>query len=95
MRTYYIPALIMLSAGAVDCALAIRNHLSLGEMLRELLIVLIVFYFVGGVVKFIIDRAIPPIEEEEENGEEQAEEGEEGEGEESAASDAFSAETEE
>ena len=62
MRTYYIPSLITLSAGAVYCLVAIRNHLTLRETLTELLIVVIVFYLAGSVVKFIIDRNFKDME---------------------------------
>lgn len=78
MRTYYIPALIMLSAGTVDCLLAIRNHLSLKEMLIELLIVLIVFYVIGTLIRIIFDRNFPIMTDSEEaDGEETTENGDE------------------
>lgn len=56
MKTNFIPALIMLCAGFVDCLLAIRNRLSLREFTIELLIVLVVFYVIGIVVRFVLDK---------------------------------------
>ena len=56
MKTNYIPAIIMLSAGAVNCIIGILNHQELKEFTIQLLIVLIVFYIIGIFVKFIIDK---------------------------------------
>ncbi|MEE1078234.1 MAG: hypothetical protein UIC64_04195 [Agathobacter sp.] len=56
MKTNYIPAIIMLSAGAVNCIIGIMNHQELKEFTIQLLIVLIVFYIIGIFVKFIIDK---------------------------------------
>lgn len=78
MKTYYIPALITLSAGAVYCLMAILNHLTLREMLLELLIVLIIFYVVGSLIRIVLDRSFPVMTDTEEaEGEETSESGEE------------------
>ena len=47
MKTNYIPAIIMLSAGAVNSIIGIMNHQELKEFTIQLLIVLIVFYIIG------------------------------------------------
>lgn len=56
MKTNYLPALIMLCAGFVDCLLAIRNHLGLRNFIIELLAVLVIFYVIGIVIKFVLDK---------------------------------------
>lgn len=66
MKTDNIPALVMLSAGAVDCVLAIRNHLNLRDFLIELLIVLVIFYIAGLLIRYIVDRNFKEIELDEE-----------------------------
>lgn len=55
MKTNSVPAVIMLTAGLIDCIISICYHLTLGEFLKQLLIVLIIFYLIGCVVKIIID----------------------------------------
>lgn len=66
MKTDNIPALVMLSAGAVDCVFAIRNHLNLRDFLIELLIVLVIFYIAGLLIRYIVDRNFKEIELDEE-----------------------------
>lgn len=66
MKTNYLPAIIMLCAGFVDCLMAIKNHLSLKDFTIELLIVLVVFYVAGVIAKTVLDHAFP-VEESEEN----------------------------
>ena len=63
MKTKGVPAVIMLTAGFIDCLLGIYNHLTLMEFTKELLIVLILFYIVGSVVKIVLDINFPKEEE--------------------------------
>lgn len=72
MKTRSIPAIIMLLAGMIRCvsAIAIGEDFST-SFVFSLLMVLIVFYIIGVVVKIILDKNIPPMSEQEE-----AEEGE-------------------
>lgn len=55
MKTKYIPALVMLTAGLIDCLYTMFSGLSLLDFTKRLLIVLIVFYIIGVVIKIIID----------------------------------------
>lgn len=55
MKTKYIPALVMLTAGLIDCLYTMFSGLSLLDFTKRLLIVLIVFYILGVVIKIIID----------------------------------------
>ena len=56
MNTKYIPAIIMLSAGFVDCIIAIMQHKPLLDFTKELLLVLVIFLVIGCVVKMVIDK---------------------------------------
>ena len=56
MKTNGVPAMIMLAAGFIDCVIAILTHMSLWDFTRQLLLVLVLFYVIGCVVKMIIDR---------------------------------------
>mgnify|MGYP002520550863 FL=1 len=69
MKTNGVPAMIMLAAGFIDCVIAILTHMSLWDFTRQLLLVLVLFYVIGCVVKMIIDRNFKEIEEEQ-NGQE-------------------------
>ena len=46
----------MLSAGFVACVAGICAHMEVADFMKMLLIVLIVFYLLGGVVKIVLDR---------------------------------------
>ena len=56
MKTNYIPAIVMLLAGAVYCLFGIRAQVSLEDFLIQLLIVLLVFYILGGIIRMILDK---------------------------------------
>ncbi len=55
MKTKYIPALVMLLAGLIDCLYTMFSGLSLLDFTKRLLIVLVVFYIIGVVIKIVID----------------------------------------
>ena len=55
MKTKYIPALVMLLAGLVNCLYTMLSGMSLLDFTKRLLIVLIIFYIMGVVVKIVID----------------------------------------
>ena len=80
MKTNGVPAIIMLAAGFIDCVIAILTHMSLWNFTRQLLLVLVLFYVIGCVVKMIIDRNFKDMEDDQ-NGEEMEESKEEGSGE--------------
>jgi fructose-specific phosphotransferase system IIC component len=58
MRERYIPAFIMLLAGAITSIFNIVNHVPVYDALKRLLIVLIIFYILGLIVKGIIVKLI-------------------------------------
>ncbi len=78
MKTKFIPAIVMLSAGFLDCILAIHYGLGMYEFLIQLLIVLVAFFVIGDVIRFLLEKSMITMadkQEEPENGE-SAQEGE-------------------
>jgi len=76
MRERYIPAIIMLIAGTVTCILNIFNNVERIAGLKRLLLILVIFYFVGLIAKGLIKKALnirPNQEEDGENHEEEEE----------------------
>lgn len=65
MKTKPIPAIIMLVAGFVACIAGMNAHMEVADFLKMLLIVLIVFYVLGCIVKQIVDKNFMEIEEDE------------------------------
>lgn len=65
MKTNGIPAIVMLTAGFVDCVIAIYTHASLWNFTRQLLLVLIIFYVIGCIAKTILDRNFKDMDQEE------------------------------
>lgn len=63
MKTNYIPAVVMLLAGAVYCLFGIRAGISLMDFTVQLLIVLFVFYVLGGIIKIVLDKFMGEIED--------------------------------
>lgn len=57
MKTNNVPALVMLSAGLVDCVIAIKMRQPLWPFTRQLLLVLIIFYILGSIIRVILDRS--------------------------------------
>lgn len=65
MKRKVIPAIIMLLGGAVRSIMAvIKGEEFSTSYAFSLLMVLIVFYIIGLVVKFILDKTVPPVVEE-------------------------------
>lgn len=56
MKTNYVPAIVMLVAGAVYCLLGLMSGASLYEFMVHLLIVLLIFYVLGGIIRMVLDR---------------------------------------
>ena len=71
MKTKPIPAIVMLVAGLVVCIAGMAGFV------KMLLVVLIVFYIIGGIVKLLIDKNFKDMEEETTDGEETPAEAEE------------------
>ena len=79
MKTKSIPAMIMLLAGFIACIAGIRAHMDLAGFMRMLLAVLIIFYFLGYIVKIVLDKYFSETEDKkttdgEESGEQEQEE---------------------
>ncbi|WP_051604867.1 hypothetical protein [Lachnobacterium bovis] len=72
MNTKFIPAIVMLIGGLIDCIFAIINHLNLFDFTLELLIVLIVFLVIGECVRYVLEQNLSDFADE--NGEESDEE---------------------
>jgi hypothetical protein len=65
MKTKPIPAIIMLTAGLVTCIVGIIRPVGFFEFIRTLLIVLIIFYIAGCIVKVVLDRNFSDMAQEE------------------------------
>ena len=63
MKTKDLPAIVMLLAGAVYCLIGIRYQIPLMDFLVQLLIVLIIFWIFGGIVRMFLDKFMGEIEE--------------------------------
>lgn len=55
MDRKYMPLILMLAAGAVTCIITFIQNFSVLDKLIALLIVLIIFYFLGSVLKATLD----------------------------------------
>ena len=63
MKTKDLPAIVMLLAGAVYCLIGIRYQIPLMDFLVQLLIVLLVFWIIGGIVRMFLDKFMGEIED--------------------------------
>lgn len=78
MKTNYVPAIVMLLAGGVYCLFGIYYQIPLMDFCVQLLIVLIIFWIIGGIVRMVLDRFMGEIEDKnKEEAEEESEEDEE------------------
>lgn len=78
MKTKDIPAIVMLLAGGVYCLLGILCQIPLMEFSVQLLLVLLLFWMMGGIVRMVLDKFVGEIEDEakDEEAEEKDAEGE-------------------
>jgi hypothetical protein len=60
-KTRFITPLLVLLAGAISSIIMYVRHFELNAMLWTLLIVLIIFYFIGDTVRFIYSKIRPRI----------------------------------
>ena len=74
MKTKEIPAMVMLLAGGVYCLLGIYYQIPLLEFSVQLLMVLLIFWIFGGIVRMILDKHMGEIEDKTEEEEEETEE---------------------
>lgn len=63
-KTKNIPAIVMLLGCAVAAIVTYINGYSLQKTLKTVLVVLLIFLFMGLIIKYLFDKYIPPIEEE-------------------------------
>ena len=73
MKTNSVPAIIMLVAGLIDSILSIYYRLPFLRFMEQLLIVLIIFYVIGIIVKIVLDRNFKDMDDEEKNEEDEPE----------------------
>ena len=73
MKVKCVPAIVTLSAGLVNCIVSIHYHLDTYTFLKQLLFVLILFYFVGCILQWILDFGINKMEDKKENVDEKQE----------------------
>jgi len=55
MNRKYIPMFLMLAAGAVTCVISFVKHYTVIDRMVSLLVSLIIFYFLGSVLKWTLD----------------------------------------
>ena len=67
MKVKCVPAIVTLSAGLVNCIVSIYYHLDTYTYLKQLLLVLILFYFIGCILQWILDFGINKMEDKKEN----------------------------
>ena len=77
MNTKSIPAFIMLLAGAVASILGLINRYETTEFIIMILIVLLVFYIIGGIVKIIVDKNFKGMDEQVQDEQKESEEAKE------------------
>ena len=73
MKVKCVPAIVTLSAGLVNCIVSIHYHLDTYTYLKQLLLVLILFYFIGCILQWILDFGINKMEDKKENMDEKQE----------------------
>lgn len=73
----------MLAAGGVYCLLGILYQIPLMDFMVQLLVVLLVFWILGGIVRLLLDKYMGEIEDKAKDDEEAEEKDAEGESEES------------
>ena len=72
MKTNYVPAIVMLLAGAVYCLFGLMSGASLFDFTVQLLIVLLVFYILGGIIRLVLDKFMGEVGKQEETQPEEA-----------------------
>ena len=80
MKKRFIPAIITLTAGLIDCLLTVGRGMTNVEFVRQLLIVLVIFFILGLLVRFLVEKGLQLLEDKEKNkvdeaGQEQSEPG--------------------
>ena len=79
MKTKDVPAIVMLLAGLVYCLFGILYNIPLTEFLVQLLVILLIFWVFGGILKMVLDHFMGEIEVKEEEEDSEASDDEESE----------------
>ena len=67
MKTKDVPAIVMLLAGVIYSLFGIVNKIPLTEFLMHLLIILLIFWVFGGIIRMMLDHFVGEIETKEED----------------------------
>ncbi|MBE5890569.1 MAG: hypothetical protein E7282_06320 [Lachnospiraceae bacterium] len=70
MKTDHVPALVTLSAGAVYCVVGLSQDLNGFTFAKELLIVLVIFFVIGSIIKIVLDKSFKDFDDLENESEE-------------------------
>jgi flagellar biosynthesis/type III secretory pathway M-ring protein FliF/YscJ len=73
MKTNYVPAYVMLTAGVIDSIFALLHHMELLAYLKQLLLVLVIFLIIGNILKLILDIGMKQMADKDEEPEVHAE----------------------
>ena len=65
MKTKSVPAIITLLACFVACVAGIAAHMDVWDSMKMLLLVLVLFYILGCIVQWILDKNFPVNQDEE------------------------------
>lgn len=65
MKRKLIPALITLTAGFIACIAGILAHMETTDFMIMLLVVLILFYILGSIIKIVVDIGFKEMQTEE------------------------------
>ena len=74
MKTNFVPAIIMLLAGLVDSVISTYYQQDLYSFSKRLLLVLVIFYILGYIVKIILDINFPDEKKKKDASDEETEE---------------------
>lgn len=77
MKTKSVPAVIMLIAGFIACVAGMIAHMEVAGFMKMLLVVLILFYILGCIVKLVLDKNFAEMQDEETTDGEETEDNEE------------------
>jgi flagellar biosynthesis/type III secretory pathway M-ring protein FliF/YscJ len=73
MKTNYVPAYVMLTAGVIDSIFALLHKMELLAYLKQLLLVLVIFLIIGNILKLILDIGMKQMADKDEEPEVHAE----------------------
>lgn len=71
MKIKFLPALIMLVAGAVVCIIDIVNKVDINKSLIKLLLAMVIFYIIGLIARAVINKVLSMMTDKTQEGEAQ------------------------